>query len=141
MAIPGNIIVFDGYCNFCSGAVLFIIKRDRKARFVFAASQSPVGERIQDDHGIGQLAAHSIVMIEGDMVFERSTAALRILRGLSGLWPICFIFILLPKGIRDWIYDRIAASRYRLFGMREECFVPTQEIRARFINPPPPPIP
>ena len=140
MAENHRIIVFDGYCNFCSGAVLFIIRRDPGARFKFAASQNTGGVNILESRGLGELAEHSIILIEGHRVYERSAAALRIARGLRGLWPVFYIFMVLPRGWRDGIYNRIARSRYRLFGRRETCFLPAPEIRDRFIDPQPPPV-
>jgi predicted DCC family thiol-disulfide oxidoreductase YuxK len=141
MDAGSRIIIFDGYCNFCSGAVMFILKRDRRARFRFAASQSAGGIKILDSRGIGELAAHSIILIDRGRVYERSTAALRIARGLRGLWPVFYIFMVLPKGWRDALYDLIAMSRYRIFGMREACFMPAPEVRDRFIGPQLPPVP
>ena len=136
-----RIIIFDGYCNFCSGAVLFILKRDPRARFRFAASQSSGGIEILESKGLGELAAHSIILIDRDRIYERSGAALRIARGLRGLWPVLYVFMLLPRGWRDAVYTRIARNRYRLFGKREACFIPTAGIRDRFIDPQLPPVP
>ena len=132
-----SIVLFDGYCNFCSWSVLFIVKRDKQARFQFAASQSPEGKKILAEfHGSG-LAQHSILLIEKDRVHARSDAALRIARRLRGGWPLFYGFIILPRGVRDFFYIRLARSRYRLFGMREHCFVPDESIRERFLPPVP----
>ena len=135
---PG-IIVFDGYCNFCSACVLFIVKRDRHARFVFAASQHKEGQKILAERGIQEMAAHSVILLEKEKVYERSGAALRIARRLGGGWPLFYGLIVLPRGLRDFIYDRIARNRYRLFGKRKRCFVPDKNIRDRFIDLPPAP--
>ena len=129
-----RIIIFDGYCNFCSNSVLFIIKRDPRACFVFAASQGEEGQKILAERGIQKLAEHSILLIERDRIYDRSGAALRISRGLRGLWPMFYGFVVLPRGLRDYFYDRIAGYRYRLFGTRDQCFVPTDKIRNRFIG-------
>ena len=128
-----GIIVFDGYCNFCSRSVMFTIKRDRHTRFLFTPSQGPGGQKILVEHGISGLEAHSIILIESDRVFRKSDAALRIIRQLSGIWPVFYAFILLPRGIRDFFYDRIARNRYRIFGTREKCFIPTRALEDRFL--------
>jgi predicted DCC family thiol-disulfide oxidoreductase YuxK len=128
-----GIIIFDGYCNFCSGAVLFIIKRDQKAYFTFTASQTPEGQDVLGSYGLGELARHSIVLVEKGRVYRKSTAALRIARRLSFGWPLLYGFILLPRSFRDPIYDLIARNRYRIFGMRDQCFLPEPEIRDRFL--------
>ncbi|HEC42041.1 MAG TPA: DUF393 domain-containing protein [Bacteroides sp.] len=126
-------IIFDGYCNFCSGSVLFIIKKDRKEYFRFSPSQTPGGKKILHDHRIGELANHSIVLILGDTVYSKSDAALRIARRLSGFWPVFYSLILVPRRFRDYFYDLIARNRYRFYGMRDDCFLPSEQIRERFL--------
>ena len=113
---------------------MFIIKRDPHARFVFAASQSEEGQKIIEKNGVHALAAHSIVLIDGGRIHERSGAALRIARGLRGGWPMFYGFMVIPRGWRDFIYDRIAGNRYRLFGKRDSCFIPDEKIKKRFIG-------
>ena len=134
-----GIILFDGFCNFCSASVLFIVKRDRHARFVFAASQSKEGQKILAERGIQEMAAHSIILLEKDRVYEQSEAALRIARRLRWGWPLLYGFIVLPRGLRDYVYNLIAGNRYRLFGKRDQCFIPDEEIRNRFMDSPPSP--
>ena len=134
-----GIILFDGFCNFCSASVLFIVKRDRHARFVFAASQSKEGQKILAERGIQEMAAHSIILLEKDRVYEQSEAALRIARRLRWGWPLLYGFIVLPRGLRDYFYNLIAGNRYRLFGKRDQCFIPDEEIRNRFMDSPPSP--
>jgi len=127
------IILFDGVCNFCSGSVMFIIRRDPKGFFRFAALQTEAGERIMEQYGIGPDRPESIILVEQDRVFYRSTAALRIARRLRHGWPLFYAFIIVPPVIRDFFYNIIARNRYRWFGKREACFVPTDEIRKRFV--------
>ena len=127
------VILFDGVCNFCNGAVNFVISRDRDGYFKFAALQSAVGEELLDKHRIDKVETDSVVLIEDDKAYLHSSAALRIVRRLPGLWPILYGLIIVPKGIRDWAYRLFAKHRYRLFGRREECMIPTPEIRARFL--------
>ena len=128
-----GIIVFDGYCNFCSRSVIFIIRRDRHARYLFTASQSSAGQRILTKYGIAGLEAHSMILIEKSRIYEKSEAALRITRHLSGVWPLPYALIILPRGVRDFFYDRIARNRYRIFGSREQCFLPKGDMEERFL--------
>ena len=132
--IHKGIILFDGYCNFCSRSVMFIIKRDRKGYFAFAASQTPEGQKTIQKYRLGELAQHSIVLIENDNVYRKSSAALRIARRLNGAWSLFYICMIIPRGIRDKMYDGIARNRYRLFGKRDQCFVPDPGSRERFLG-------
>jgi predicted DCC family thiol-disulfide oxidoreductase YuxK len=129
-----RIVIFDGYCNFCSRSVHFIIRRDKKKYFSFAASQTQEGQHIIGQYGLGDLAQHSIVLIEQGNVYRKSTAALRITRQLGKGWRLIYVCIMIPRGLRDYIYDLVARSRYRLFGMSDTCFVPEPEIQERFLR-------
>ncbi len=126
-----GIIIFDGYCNFCSRSVLFIIRRDKKRYFTFAASQTAEGQNIIEQYRPGELAEHSIVLISDGKVYRKSTAALRIARHLGRGWRGFYMLIIIPKGFRDLIYDLIARNRYRLFGMSDRCFVPEPEHKGK----------
>lgn len=128
------IVIFDGYCNFCSRSVLFIIRRDKKRYFTFAASQTPQGQNIIGLYRLGELARHSIVLIEHGNVYRKSTAALRIARQLGKGWRLFYVCMIIPRIFRDFIYDLIARSRYRLFGMSDSCFMPEPAIRERFLQ-------
>ncbi|MBS1794492.1 MAG: thiol-disulfide oxidoreductase DCC family protein [Acidobacteria bacterium] len=127
----GAIVLFDGVCNFCDGAVRFIIERDRRDYFKFAPLESETGKELVAKHGLGGL--DSIVLIEDERAFAHSTAALRIARRLSAGWPLLYVFIAVPKPIRDFFYKWFARHRYRLFGKKDECMMPTPEIRAKFL--------
>ena len=129
-----GIVIFDGYCNFCSRSVLFIIRRDKKRYFTFAASQTPEGQNIIGLYRLGEMAVHSIVLIEHGIVYRKSTAALRIARQLGKGWRLFYVCMIIPRRFRDFIYDLIARSRYRLFGMSDRCFVPEPAIRERFLQ-------
>jgi predicted DCC family thiol-disulfide oxidoreductase YuxK len=129
-----GIIIFDGYCNFCSRSVLFIIRRDKKGYFTFAASQTATGQNIIEQYRLGELAQHSIVLIADGNVYRKSTAALRISRHLGGAWRLFYVCMIIPGSFRDFIYDLIARNRYRLFGMSDRCFVPEPGIRERFLQ-------
>jgi predicted DCC family thiol-disulfide oxidoreductase YuxK len=129
-----GMVIFDGYCNFCSRSVLFIIRRDKKRYFKFAASQTRKGEEILDRYRLGELARHSMVLIEQGKVYHKSTAAMRITRHLTGVWWVLYVFMIIPRKLRDFIYDLMARNRYRVFGMRDRCFIPGPEIRDRFLS-------
>jgi predicted DCC family thiol-disulfide oxidoreductase YuxK len=126
------IVLFDGVCNLCNRAVQFIIKRDPKGKFKFASLQSDPGQALLKDFNV-LTGFDSFVLIEGDRFFVRSTEALRVLRGLGGLWKLFYGFMIVPKPVRDFVYDRVAKSRYRIFGRRESCMIPTGDLKERFL--------
>lgn len=128
-----SIVLFDGVCHLCQGAVKFIIKRDPAGRFHFASLQSAAASRLL--HGTeGQAEMpDSIVLIERGVCYTRSAAALRIAKGLRFPWPLLYAFIAVPRGLRDMVYKAVAKNRYRLFGKDEACLVPTKEIKDRFL--------
>jgi len=128
------VILFDGICNLCNSAVQFVIKRDKKQRFRFASLQSEQGQQVLDEMQYPLTRADSFYLVENGKVFDRSTAALRVVRALQGLWPLLYGFIVVPPFIRDGVYKVIAKNRYRWFGQRNTCMVPTAENRARFLH-------
>lgn len=128
------VILFDGVCNFCNSAVNFVIKRDKKARIKFAPLQSGTGKQLLEQYGLPVNELHSFIFIENDKAYDRSTAALRVCRYLKGLWPLCYGLIIVPRFIRNGIYNWIATNRYKWFGQKQECMVPTPEVRERFLN-------
>lgn len=128
-----RIVLFDGVCNFCNGAVNFIIKHDAEKRFKFAALQSDVGRELRIKHGIGD-EVDSIVLIENDTASLHSTAALRIAKTLGGIWSFGYVLIVMPRPVRDWFYRLFASYRYRLFGKKDVCMVPTPDVRERFLD-------
>ena len=130
----GPVVLFDGVCNFCSRSVQFVLARDRGQRFRFAPLQSAAGQRILKRCSLASEPLATIVLAEGDRCHTRSTAALRICRGLSGAWPLLSVLLVIPRPIRDRCYDWFAARRYRWFGRREACFVPSEEMRGRFLD-------
>lgn len=127
------IVLFDGVCNFCNGAVNFIIRRDVSKKFKFAALQSATGMELLAKYGIGD-DVDSIVLIESGKVYLHSEAALRIARTLGGILSPLYIFIIVPAPIRDWFYKTFAKFRYRLFGKKEVCMMPTPDIKERFLS-------
>jgi predicted DCC family thiol-disulfide oxidoreductase YuxK len=128
------VVLFDGVCNLCNGAVNFIIDRDPDGYFRFAPLQSGVAEQIMEGRGGVGADLDTIMLVEDDEVFVRSTAALRIARHLSGPWPLLYAFIVVPRPLRDAVYEWVAANRYRWFGRRDQCRVPTPELKARFLD-------
>lgn len=127
------VILFDGVCNFCNGAVNFIIARDRQGYFKFAPLQSEVGEKLLAENGINKIETDSVVLIEDGKVYTYSTAALKIARKLSGAWSWFYGFIVVPSFVRDVFYKLFAKYRYKMFGKKDACMLPTPEIRARFL--------
>ncbi|GEN51883.1 thiol-disulfide oxidoreductase DCC family protein [Halobacillus faecis] len=127
-----RIILFDGECNFCNQSVQFIIKRDPEGRFKFASQQSEVGESIMREYDVPN-EVDSLVLIEGSKAYLQSTAALRICKGLKGFWKFGFVFILVPRQIRDWAYKIFSKNRYDWFGKQETCQLPSPEMKKRFL--------
>ncbi len=128
------VILFDGVCNLCNSAVDFVIRRDRKGVFRYASLQSEVGMNLLRERGLPSDRLDTIVLVDaGGKVSFRSTAALKIARQLSGAWPLLYAFIILPAGLRDVVYNWIAANRYKWFGQRDTCRLPTSDERALFI--------
>ena len=127
-----RIVLFDGVCNFCNGAVNFIIRNDPHQRFRFAPLQSEVGQQLRTKFDIGD-DVDSIILVEDDKVLMHSAAALRVARGLGGIWSLGYAFIIIPAFIRDWFYKLFARYRYKLFGKKDVCMMPTPDIRERFL--------
>lgn len=128
------IILFDGVCNMCSGIVLFVIKRDPEGIFRYAPLQSQAGKSLLERFNLPIDELHSLILVEGDRCYKKSTAALRVAKRMKGLWPVLYPLVLVPRPIRDFIYDLIARNRYRWFGRRDECLAPTPDVRSRFLE-------
>ena len=130
-----DIVLFDGVCNLCQGAVQFIIKRDLKARFKFASLQSEFGRNITSSYGLNTSSTgQTIILIRNNKSYDRSRAVLEIARYLSGAWSLFYGFIIIPKFLRDPVYNLIARNRYRLFGKQESCMIPSPDIISRFLE-------
>ncbi|CAN5376180.1 thiol-disulfide oxidoreductase DCC family protein [soil metagenome] len=128
-----SIVLFDGVCNFCNGAVNFIINRDQANRFKFAPLQSEIGQELRAKYEIDD-DIDSIILVEDDQAFAHSTAGLRVAKGLGGIWSLAYMFIIVPAFIRDFVYKTFAKNRYRLFGKKDVCMIPTPEVRERFLS-------
>jgi predicted DCC family thiol-disulfide oxidoreductase YuxK len=128
-----SIILFDGMCNFCNTSVNKIIKYDKKNVFKFAAIQSDAGKKLLIELSIDILKIDSILLIENNTLFTKSTAVLKIAKQLSGLYKLSYSFIIIPLFIRDTIYDFIAKNRYKWFGKKESCMIPSIEVSEKFL--------
>lgn len=128
------IILFDGVCNMCDGFVQFVMKRDKQGVFRFAPLQSEAGRVLLRHFGLDENALDTVVLIENGAFYTKSTAPLRTAKRIGGGWALAYSFIILPKFIRDWGYDLVATYRYKLFGEKTTCMMPTPEVRARFLG-------
>src|ERR1700748_2799780 len=129
-----DIILFDGVCNLCSGAVKFIIKRDRHSRFRFASLQSRFAREHLARAGLNPNSIDTIVLMRDDRLFQRSDAVLEIAKKLDGGWRAFYALRIVPRFIRDPMYDLITNKRYKWFGKMEACMIPTEDLRARFVE-------
>jgi len=129
-----KIILFDGVCNLCDGIVQYVIRHDKKDVFRFAALQSEIGQQILSYTGINAKNIDSIVLYEpGKAYFYKSSAAIEIARELGGIFTITGIFRIIPRGLRNIIYDYVAKNRYKWYGQKQECMVPTAALKAKFL--------
>lgn len=128
------IVLFDGVCNFCDGFVNFVIEKDKKNVFKFAPLQSESGKQLLEKYKIDPAVTDSVVMIENEKAYTHSSAGLRVMKNLGGIYALSYAFIIVPKFIRDFFYKLFAKYRYRLFGKKDACMIPTPEIRAKFLS-------
>jgi len=127
------VILFDGVCNLCSSSVQFILKRDKEKKFLFASLQSVYGQKILKDFNLPTDTFNSFILYENGKIFTRSTAALKMFSQLKN-WGWVKIFWIVPKFIRDAVYNLIAKNRYKWFGKKEECWLPTSDLKKRFLD-------
>jgi predicted DCC family thiol-disulfide oxidoreductase YuxK len=128
-----GIVLYDGSCLFCHGSMRFIAEHDRASYFRFGAAQDPRAQPLLGAHRLGDITASTIVLIEQDKVYLRSTAALRIARRLGLPWSLMSVFLIVPRAFRDLVYDIIANLRYRIAGTTDSCQIPSDAIRQRMI--------
>ena len=128
------IILFDGVCNLCNASVQFIIKHDKKSVFRFASLQSEFGKRIIKKYDLANKNIDSVMLFENNAVQLKSTAALQIAKQLGGIYSALYVFIIIPRFMRDSIYDFVARNRYRWFGKQESCMIPKPELKKLFIE-------
>ena len=128
------VILFDGVCNFCNAMVNFIIRQDKNNVFLFSALQSTSGNKLLERYKIDWNASDSFVVIENDKAYQKSNAALKLYNKLPWYWKWTQVFWIVPKFMRDWVYNVIAKNRYKWFGKKEQCMIPTKEVRAKFLE-------
>ncbi len=134
MSEEKSLVLFDGICNLCSAAVQFIMKRDRRKMFLFASLQSERARELLKSHGFSGHMPDTIVLIEENSVYLKSTAVLRILKLLGGAWKLLYGFKIIPVSLRDSIYDWIAGNRFKWFGKRKECYLPEEGGKERILK-------
>ncbi len=128
------IIVFDGVCNFCNGAVNFIIARDPRVKFAFTPMQSEYGQKLIDRFQITNVGFDTFLLIKENSCYVWTDAAIEIAKDLSGFWFLTSIFKVIPRPIRDFLYRAFARNRYTLFGKRSVCIVPSDDVKGRFLG-------
>jgi len=133
LSAKNPILLFDGVCNLCDGFVQFIMKRDRSAKFRFAPLQSAAGQQLLEHFQLDSDEIDSVVLIDAGKSYIKSTAALRAGKCLGGIWGLSYALIIIPTFIRNGVYDFIARNRYKWFGEKDACMIPTPEVRSRFL--------
>jgi predicted DCC family thiol-disulfide oxidoreductase YuxK len=128
------VIFFDGVCNLCNASVQFVIEHDKENYFKFSALQGDYAKDVLPQFNVITENLNSTLLLENGKLYTKSTSALRVARKLNGFWPLLYGFIIIPKFIRDWVYDFIAKNRYKWWGKQESCWVPTPELKSRFYN-------
>lgn len=128
------VVLFDGVCNFCNYWVNFAIKRDRKKKLKFTALQGEPAKKLLLQFHINPTSLSSVILIDNGKVYTQSSAAIRICKYLNGGWKLFYGLMIIPKFIRDFFYNIIARNRYKWYGKREACMVPTPELKERFLD-------
>ena len=128
------IILFDGVCNLCNRAVQTVIKHDSNGRFLFASLQSEEGQKMLQQYQLLSNDLNSFVLIQNGKAYTKSTGALKVTKQLTGWWQLLYAFMIVPKFIRDAVYSWISNNRYKWFGKKESCRIPTQQERMRFLD-------
>ena len=128
------IVLFDGVCNLCNGFVQFLIRRDKKRRFLYASLQSEAGRSLIEELGLEAGKMDTVILIDQGKAYTHSDVALRVAGRLGALWPLFQVFYIFPKPLRDAVYNWIARNRYRWFGKRETCMIPTPELKSLFLD-------
>ncbi|PZX50170.1 thiol-disulfide oxidoreductase DCC family protein [Algoriphagus chordae] len=129
-----SIIFFDGVCNLCNASIDFVIQRDTKDHFLVGALQEDLSKEILSQYDVREDYLDSLVLLEKGKIHYKSTAALKIARQLSGLWPLLYPLIFIPKILRDPIYNWIGSNRYRWFGKKSTCRLPTAAEKSKFLS-------
>lgn len=133
-ATGNKIILFDGECNLCSSSVQFVLRRDKKNQFRFGSLQGNFGQEKLKQFHLSADSFNSFILLEDDKIYTRSTGALRMLKYLGGAWGLLYVLIIVPKFIRDAVYNFIARNRYKWFGKKEACWLPRPEWKSKFLD-------
>lgn len=128
-----TILLFDGYCNLCHSSVQFVLKHEKKSELYFTSLQSPVGLEILTYYKIDSSKIDSLVLIEKNKAYTKSTAALKLGKYLKGIYSLSSIFMIVPLFIRNWVYDFIAKNRYKWYGKQDSCLMPDENLAKRFL--------
>ncbi len=128
-----KIVLFDGYCNLCNGAVQFLIKRDTKGVLKFSSLQSDFAQKLLQEKGLSTNNFSTFIYLHDGAIYQKSDAALLLLDSFSLPWRLLKVGYLLPKKFRNYLYDLIASNRYKLFGKRDQCMVPSESLREKFL--------
>ena len=128
------IILFDGICNLCNSAVQFVINHDPNETFLFASLQSESGQQLLQQYQLPSQQFDSFILLQDKKIYTKSTAALKVAKQIKGAWKSLYIFIVIPSFIRDAVYNWIAQNRYKWFGKKDVCMVPTPQLKARFLS-------
>ncbi|MCY7361335.1 MAG: DCC1-like thiol-disulfide oxidoreductase family protein [Ignavibacteria bacterium] len=128
-----KVILFDGVCNLCNSSVNFIIDHDNNKVFKFAALQSDIGQEMLSKFNLSKDEFDSVILIDNENCYTKSTAALKIAKEFSSYWKLLYVFIIIPAFIRNFFYDLISKNRYKMFGKKDSCRMPTPELKDRFL--------
>lgn len=131
---PQRIVLFDGICNFCNFWIQFALKRDSKEKLLFTSLQGETAKKLLPQYGIDPAILTSVIFIDNGKVYKESSAALRVCRYLDGGWKLLYVLILIPPFLRDYTYQWIGKNRYKWFGKKETCMLPTPAQRKRFLD-------
>lgn len=132
--LQNPVIIFDGVCNLCSSTVQFILKRDSRNTFRFASLQSNFGQLVLKKFSLPANTFNSFILYQSGKIYTKSTGALMVAKQLSGIWPLLYILIILPSFIRNSVYNVIALNRYKWFGKKEECWIPSPALKNKFVD-------
>ncbi|MFN8266011.1 MAG: thiol-disulfide oxidoreductase DCC family protein [Chitinophagaceae bacterium] len=132
--IKEKIVLFDGICNLCQSTVQFVIKHDHRKKIRFASLQGEFGQQVLKEHNLPLTNYNSFLFLENGRLHMKSGAALRLSRYLDGVWPLFYILMIIPPFLRNAVYGFIAKNRYRWFGKQESCWLPTPDLKQRFLN-------
>jgi len=134
MKDEGPVLLFDGVCNLCAGSVQFVLKRNKKENIRFSSLQSEFGQKKLHESKLPEDYTESLVLIENGEAYVKSDAALRLAKHLDGMWKLSSVLLIIPKFIRNPVYDWVAKNRYKWFGKKEVCWIPEPKWKARFLD-------